>query len=117
MNDRAFTLVELLAVFVILGIIALISSSGITGALNVSKDKAFERQKEVIESAAERWAIDNMDIVSSKDKISIDELKSEGYLNKKEDIVDPRNKKKMTGCVFIIKTDSEYKYEYRDVCV
>ena len=81
MKNKAFTLIELLAVIVILGLLATITTPNIINAINVSREKTYSRQISLIEEAAERWAVDNMQIASSKNKISVSELKTEGYLN------------------------------------
>ena len=113
MKNRAFTLVELLAVIVILGILATISVPNIMNAINVSREKAYERQVKIIEEAAERWAVDNIQIASSKNSIDVLELKREGYLNKDE-VKNPKTKEDMSGCVLITKENN--KYEYSETC-
>lgn len=113
MNNKAFTLIELLVVILLLGLLATITTPNIINAINVSKEKAYERQVKLIEEAAERWVVDNIQIASSKNKISISELKTEGYLNNKE-AKNPKTKEDMRGCVFITKGNN--KYEYRENC-
>ncbi len=49
---RAFTLVELLAVIVILAIILAIAIPGVSSIIENTKNAAFERQKELIIGAA-----------------------------------------------------------------
>ena len=115
MKNKAFTLVELLAVIVVLGLLATITAPNIINALNISREKSYNRQVKLIEEAAERWAVDNMQIASSKNKIFVTELKTEGYLNKNE-VKNPKTKEEMNGCVFIIRNDNKYKYEYREPC-
>ena len=115
MKNKAFTLIELLAVIVILGLLATITTPNIINVINVSREKTYSRQISLIEEAAERWAVDNMQIASSKNKISVSELKTEGYLNKNE-VKNPKTKTEMDGCVFITKDNNKYKYEYRETC-
>ncbi len=115
MNNKAFTLIELLAVIVVLGLLVTITTPNIINAINLSREKAYERQVKLIEEAAERWAIDNMQSNYSKDSISIADLKAEGYLNNDE-VKNPKTKKEMSGCIFITKDNSKYKYEYRENC-
>ena len=115
MNNKAFTLIELLAVIVVLGLLATITTTNIINAINVSREKAYERQVKLIEEAAERWAVDNIQIASSNNNINVSELKSEGYLNNNE-TKNPKTKKDMNGCVLIKKESNKYKYEYSETC-
>lgn len=114
MNNKAFTLIELLAVIVILALLATIATPNIINSINVSREKAYERQKKAIEEAAERWGVDNQEELSEKvendEPVTIKELKEKGYIDKK--ISDPSTKDEMTGCVQIKKNDNNYTYEY-----
>ena len=115
MNNKAFTLVELLAVIIILGLLVTITVPNIMNAIDISREKSYNSQVEEIEKAAERWAVDNLQTVNSKEYITVTELKEEGYLNKKE-VKNPKTKEEMNGCVFIIKENNNYKYEYKEPC-
>lgn len=115
MNNKAFTLVELLTVIIILGLLATITVPNVMNAINISKEKSYNSQVNMIEKAAERWAIDNIQIVNSKENISLAELKTDGYLDKSE-VINPKTKEEMNGCVFIIKDNNNYKYEYSETC-
>lgn len=53
LNKKGFTLVELLAVIVILLAISIIAIPSISSAIERSKNKTLERKKDVIESYAE----------------------------------------------------------------
>ena len=63
MKNRGFTLVELLAVVVILSIIALILVPNIVGNINNYRDKLNDTQIKNIESAARVWGSDNLYIM------------------------------------------------------
>ena len=115
MNNKAFTLIELLAVIIILGLLLTLTTPQIMDALDNSKEKIYDRQKELIETAAERWAVDNMQKYTSKEYITVEELKNEGYLNKNK-VNNPKTKEKISGCVFITKNKNKYKYEYSETC-
>ncbi len=58
MKKQGFTLVELLAVIVILGLIALVSVPAITGIIKNSKEELSASQIETIKMAAKNWASD-----------------------------------------------------------
>ena len=99
---------------VVLGLLVTITTPNIINAINLSREKAYQRQVKLIEEAAERWAVDNMQQVSSKEYITVTELKEAGYLNKNE-LKNPKTKNDMGGCVFI-KKENNYKYEYSNTC-
>lgn len=115
MNNKAFTLTELLAIIIILGLLATIAAPNIMSAINKSNKKAVERQEKLIEEAAERWAVDNPRDLSAKMTeneavIKVEELQDKGYLD--NDIKNPSKKDKMDGCVLIKKQNNIYKYQY-----
>ncbi len=110
---KGFTLIELMAVIVILAIIAAIAFPFIQEAIKNSREKACEEQKQRIESAAERWAADNSALLQGKNtSISISNLKKNGYLASDQELNNPANNEEMTGSV-TLKYDATYKqYEY-----
>lgn len=117
---KGFTLVELLAVIIVLGIIATISFPLITNQINKSKQKSYDGQVKTIIDAAKRWGFDNDDSLPYDDTsktISIDRIQKDGYLTS-GNILDPRTEKKMNGCIQI-KYDVNYKqhiYQYITEC-
>ena len=119
MKNKGFTLIELLAVILILGVIATITTPSVISVINTSRQKACERQKEMILDAAKRWGSDNA-INLSYNQICVDDLKIQGYLSNK-DIMNPKTKKEMKNDVCInIKYDednNQYEYTYKkDPC-
>ena len=91
-NQKGFTLVELLAVIVILGIIAAIAIPSIGAIIDNSKKDAHIANAEMLVSAA-RLAIASNDTAlldgtgDDANKITMDELAKNGYLESK--IEDP----------------------------
>lgn len=61
MKNKGFTLIELLAVLVILSILALIVIPSVTGTIANSRESAYEKQIQVLETAAKKWGIENVD--------------------------------------------------------
>ena len=55
MKNKGFTLVELLAVIVILGIILLVVMPSVTGILNRSQNRLNDEQEQAILNAARQW--------------------------------------------------------------
>lgn len=119
MKKQAFTLVELLAVIVILGILATIAVPTIVGLISSSKENTLEEQKNTIIDAAERWGTDNIRSLPDEScDVSIEFLKEEGYLDSDKDVIDPTTDEEMTGCVRITfdSANNQYKYTYVDSC-
>lgn len=60
MNKRGFTLVELLAVIIILSLLALLTSTAVTNLVKDSRNDLSSTQMELIKSAAQTWGADNL---------------------------------------------------------
>lgn len=118
MKKDGFTLVELLAVIVIIGITYLIIFPSVTSFINKSKEKSYNIQVDLIEKASKKWVVDNTDELLKKDpyhlnniNLTLTTLKKEGYLQDMF-IENPKNKKIMTGCVVVSYQSNKNQYEY-----
>ena len=122
---KGFTLVELLAVIVVLAVISLIIFPIVTSQINSSKKDLYEVQVDNIIRAAKDMVLDNPSLLDENHiittLISIKDLKSTtntsgvSYLED-EDIKNPQTGEIMNGTV-IIKYDSNkkgYVYEYQE---
>ena len=93
MNRKGFTLVELLAVIIILSLLALITGTAVTKMVKDSKDDLSDVQNKLLISAAKTFASEDMSMLPENgecSKITLRALKSEGYIDSK--IVDPQTK-------------------------
>lgn len=100
MNQKGLTMVELLAVIVILSAIALIIVPNAIDAIQRSNNRIHETQIEDIESAAKNWAIDKIDkdgcVAQVCDTnpnndsglVTLRQLQDGGYIS--EDLEDPK---------------------------
>jgi type IV pilus assembly protein PilA len=59
MKNKGYTLVELLAVIVILGIILVLAVPSITNSINFSRKEAFVKSEEELARAAENYIVNN----------------------------------------------------------
>lgn len=65
MNNKGFTLVELLGVIVIIGIVSSIAGVGVIALRNSLDAGLLESKIEIIESGAVNWGQDNMVVLST----------------------------------------------------
>ncbi len=88
MNNKGFTLVEILAVVVILGILVGIAVPFYTGYLVNSRLETFETNEHSMETAAEDFLLINglFDQISEYGYITLETLVSNGHI---DDIIDP----------------------------
>ncbi|WP_141506159.1 prepilin-type N-terminal cleavage/methylation domain-containing protein [Paenibacillus luteus] len=81
-NQKGLTLIELLAVLVIVGIIAAIAIPAIGGTIEKSKTKADTASEQMIEEAALRYFMElEPQPAGSTANVTQSELKTAGYLN------------------------------------
>lgn len=112
---RGFTLIELLAVIVVLGLIAVVITPVITDTLNDSREDAYQKQVDNLIKAANTWSIKNLDKLPSTDNkifLSLDTLTEDGIVEDDE-IINPKTRKKMEGCISISYSSTYNQYEYK----
>lgn len=117
MNQKAFTLIELIAVIVILSLIALVVFPAINSIIKNSKESAYETQKSELIKAGENYFIKNTDKLpemseNSTSKVQLSTLIKEGYISE-DDVKDPRDTSKtLKGYIKATYTTNQYIYEY-----
>lgn len=112
---KGFTLVELLAVIVILGITSMIVFPAISKIIANSKRDLYNSQVLDIEAAAEKWTTKNSELMDKYHVndiyISLEALRYSDFLEK-DIIKSPIDRTDMDGCIKI-KYDTDYnKYTY-----
>lgn len=123
MNEKGLTLVEVIAVLIVLSIVATIVTPNIAVEIRDYKNRILETQINTIKEATKNWVADNVDKVSCNGNsallVSIQELKQGAYL---EDELKHPNKSNFDNAFGLIyckeiidetgNVDNNYKYEY-----
>ena len=96
-NKKEFTLVELLAVIVILGVLLIIAVPAVQNVIKKTKNNATQKQAELFIDAAKKIAI-------------IDEATSDMMIYKLSDLDSSVDTNRFTGMVVALKENGSYKY-------
>ena len=102
MNKKGFTLVELLATIIILGLLALLASTSVTKVLKESKGDLYTTQIKLVESAAEAWGAENIDKLPDDNEckyLTIKNLQDYGLIDK--DLKNPKTNKEIDNNIKI----------------
>ena len=90
MNKSGFSLIELMVVIVILSIIAVITTPIILDVISNTSNELSREQEQIIENSARMWGVKNLSLIQEGDKyvpslkkVTINELKSAGFLENK----------------------------------
>ena len=114
---KAFTLVELMAVIIILGVIALIAFPIIDNSIKKSKEDSLDQTIDNIELSAYNYSVQNVfdkPSIDEKKAIMLDRLQDTGFLEK--EIINPVTDEEMEGCVWYYWDSSQYIFEYDQEC-
>lgn len=112
-NKKGFTLVELLAVLVVLALITAISMPIITDTLKKGRVTTYEQQLDHIISGAKSYGaknIGNLPSRGSSKTITLKDLKEDGFVE--DDIMNPDTKKKFADTMQIRITNSNGDIQY-----
>lgn len=104
MNEKGFTLVELLAVIAILSIVSLIAIPSINTTIKASRQSAYDAQVKNLKIGAKEWGADHIySLPSAGRELTIDlrTLKQGGYAD--SNITNPKTKKKLSDTCTKIK--------------
>lgn len=115
-NKKGFTLVELLAIIAILALIAITTFPAVSGAINRSKDRAYESQVKLVEDAASGYVSKHISELFPNNEefayVSLTTLKAAKAVQNKK-VTNPKTGEVMNGCVKVSKdTYGQYKVKY-----
>ena len=117
MKNKAFTLVELLAVITILALLALIALPAISKQMENSKDNLYNAQIKSIQSSASAWGADNLFKLPEDDTcitVTLGYLKDLGYID--NSVINPKTDEEFSNdetFVNISKKKNQYVYEVK----
>ena len=117
MKNKGFTLVELLAVIAILMLLITVITPKVMKQLNSAKNITEQKQIDTLIEIAKIYTNEHtnrLPLGNNESIITIDELKQAGLINK-DQILNPKTKEEMTGCVKIQNViNNKYKYIYSE---
>ena len=111
-NNKGFSLVELLAVIVVLGILITVATFTYQSILNNSKNKVYKEYEITMQDAAMMFVIKNG--VPSGSKITMSDLVSNQYLDK---FVDPEDAKDCPDSYVTVIANSNYSDISYNACL
>lgn len=125
MKKKGFTLVELLAVIILLGLLTFVVVPSVIGFIKEAKEKSYQQQLSNLKESAIRYVSDHTDVIDKIEKdgkysISVNDLITNGYVRKTKDgkIYNPINKEEINGC-FVVENSEQYNqltYTYMESC-
>ncbi len=116
MKEKGFTLVELLAVLIILAIIFVISVPLMTEILDQSKNTLYKKQIDTILDASYDYSLKNINYLPEEDNVSyitLGELKYEGLID--YDLTDPETNERFQDELVISINKVGTGYENKDI--
>lgn len=116
MKNKGFTLVELIACFIVLGLILLISIPKVNNLISNKEEKEQESFLSEIVLATESYVSKNKDTypelktIGQGVCINFNDIITSGLIS--QNIVNPQTKKNISLSSIIVTLNDEYKYDY-----
>lgn len=116
---KGYSLIELLAVIIVLGIIATIAYPTVRHLTKKNQERAYQSQIESLENTANTWVGSNLNKIGYDEPyyLTFDEMYQDELLDSKE-VLNPKTKEPLTGCIKIEWNDSykQHLIEYLERC-
>ena len=118
--NKGFTLVELLAILVVLGIITLVAVPGVITTNEKSRENDYNEFKKTVENAAEVYVETHIDDYKAlkttngaQEIIDVDILKEVGLIN--SNLINPNTGEVVEGDIIIVSNDNGLLvYEFQE---
>jgi len=118
---KAFTLVELLAVIILLGLLGLIIYPTVNGVINNNKNKLHDKQIDELIRHGNTYSTTNMGKLNTTDGsrniVTFNDLYESGLIQNSK-VIDPKTDLELTGCLSLIfnKSRNNFDIEYTENC-
>lgn len=119
MNKKGFSLVELMAVMIILGILATITTPIVINIVSDTEKELSSEQTKIVIDAARNWGIKNITVTKSDDNyvvsknfVTIKELQDSGDLEKRSLRNLNLNDSQLNSAGVCISYDNQYIYRF-----
>ena len=121
MNKKGFTLIEIIAIIILLSVIALITYPVINNLIINSKDELYEKQISELVRLSNTWTTKNIKKLKMTDgytyNLSFEELYEQGFVSDKQ-VKNPKTGENLPGCMKITfnSTNNGYDVSYDEGC-
>ena len=120
MNRKGFTLIEIMAVIVVLGLLIAIIVPVVNNLLKDSEDTLSDEQIDLVVKASQKYMVEHSELLpegSAYSAVYIDDLINSGVIDN-DSVIDPKTKEELDGCVVVNYNENfnQYEYNYRDDC-
>ena len=121
MNKKGFTLIEIIAIIILLSVIALITYPIINNLITDSKDELYDKQISELVRLSNTWVTKNITKLKMTDgytyNLSFDELYEQGFVSD-EQVKNPKTGQNLSGCMKVIYNSSNNGYDvsYDESC-
>jgi len=106
---KGFTLVELLAVIILLGLLGLIIYPTVNGVINNNKQKLHDKQIDELVRHANTYSTENITKLKTNDGarniVTITDLYNAGLIQN-DKVIDPKTDQELTGCLSLVWKDN-----------
>lgn len=118
---KGFTLIEIIAIIILLSVIALIVYPVVNGIINNNKDKLYDKQIEELRRHTKSWVTENLDSINLIDgytrNVTFQELYEAGFITD-SDVKNPKTSESLSGCMTIVYDSSitGFNVTYNENC-
>ena len=103
-----FTLIEILAIIILLSVLALVTYPIINGVINDSRKDLYDKQIDELERHTRTWISENVESLELVDgysrNVTFEELKNSGYIQESS-VINPKTNEPLSGCMTINYSD------------
>ena len=120
-RKKGFTLIEIMAIIILLSVISIIIYPVINNTISKSEDDLYDQQIEELVRLSNAWVAGNaIDLVPKEGftyDLTFEELATQGYIVEK-DIINPKTGEVFPGCMKVTynSVDSNYNVSYDEAC-